>query len=98
MRGMRPLAGAARGAVGPIVPARDAPAVPLAGSLAVIDGAVTRLAGDRITALALFLTVIGWGLVWACALALVAVVPMWAAALVFSFGLALIPFRPIGRD
>ena len=64
---------------------------------AAADCAVRHVAGDRITALALCLSVAGWSLIWARALALVALVPVWAAILVFLLGLALIPFRPPAR-
>jgi hypothetical protein len=44
-----------------------------------------------VTWAALGLTVVGWGTVWASALSIVPLVPVWLAAAVFFVGLALIP-------
>jgi len=60
----------------------------------VFDASVRFPPHDRLTCLALCLTVIGWAPLWAGALSLVALVPSWLAALLFFAGLALIPFRP----
>ena len=46
----------------------------------------------RMTVAALFLTIAGWSLIWAEALGLVGLVPMWFAIGTFASGLALIPF------
>jgi hypothetical protein len=42
---------------------------------------------------ALGLTVLGWALMWATALAIVPYVPPWVGAVMFAAGLLLIPFR-----
>ncbi len=93
---MLPFAGAARGVITTVGAESRARHWSVAAAAAV-DSAVKHLVGDRITALALCLTVTGWSLIWARALVLVALIPVWAAILVFLLGLALIPFRPAAR-
>ncbi|MBV8738778.1 MAG: hypothetical protein JO007_16275 [Alphaproteobacteria bacterium] len=63
--------------------------VPLAGS------EVRRgfLPCDRVTCMALAMTVAGWGLIWASGLPLIKLIPVWLGTSVFFAGLALIPFR-----
>lgn len=56
--------------------------------------ALPRLIGDPFTAAAICLTVIGWSLIWACALGVVPLVPLELPVILFVTGLALIPFRP----
>ena len=41
---------------------------------------------------AMILCVMGWSLMWAVALSLVSIVPIWIAVVFFYAGLALIPF------
>jgi len=48
---------------------------------------------DLLTATALVLTVVGWSLMWAQALEIVPICPMWVAVGSFIAGLALIPLR-----
>ncbi len=48
--------------------------------------------GDRLMALALALTVLGWTVLWARALGVLPFPPAWAAACIFFCGLGLIPF------
>jgi hypothetical protein len=48
---------------------------------------------DRVTGMALAMTVAGWGLIWAGGLSLIKLIPVWLGTSVFFVGLALIPFR-----
>lgn len=48
---------------------------------------------DRVTCMALAMTVAGWSLIWAGGLSLIKLIPVWLATSVFFVGLALIPFR-----
>lgn len=48
---------------------------------------------DRLTCAALCLTVLGWSLFWAGSLSLLGPLPLWLPAVLFVFGLLLIPFR-----
>ena len=52
---------------------------------------------DRLTAISLCLTVLGWALIWAQALALIEWMPPEIAIGIFALGLILIPFRPASR-
>jgi hypothetical protein len=52
---------------------------------------------DRVTCMALTMTVAGWGLIWAGGLSLIELIPVWLATSVFFIGLALIPFRTRSR-
>lgn len=47
---------------------------------------------DRVTVLAILLTVAGWSLIWARALLIIEAVPLWLGSIMFVCGLALIPF------
>lgn len=49
---------------------------------------------NRVTALAIVLTVAGWSLIWARALLITEAVPLWLGSILFVCGLALIPFMP----
>jgi uncharacterized protein GlcG (DUF336 family) len=48
---------------------------------------------DRVRIVALLATVLGWSLMWARALSLITVIPLWLPIAAFLFGLALIPLR-----
>jgi hypothetical protein len=48
---------------------------------------------DFLACAALCLTVVGWSLLWATALAIVPFMPLWAGPAIFAVGLLLIPFR-----
>ena len=52
---------------------------------------------DRVTIAAICLTVLGWALIWACALSLIEFIPPEAPIGIFVLGLVLIPFRPASR-
>ncbi|MGE3781468.1 MAG: hypothetical protein AB7H71_01830, partial [Alphaproteobacteria bacterium] len=47
---------------------------------------------DFVTGTALVLTVVGWSMLWARALGLTPLLPIWLPPLAFFLGLALIPF------
>jgi hypothetical protein len=52
---------------------------------------------DRVTIAAICLTVLGWALIWACALSLIEFIPPEVPIGIFVLGLVLIPFRPASR-
>ena len=52
---------------------------------------------DRVTIAVISLTVLGWALIWACALSLIEFVPPEVPIGIFVLGLVLIPFRPASR-
>ena len=51
---------------------------------------------NPILAAAMVMTVAGWGLMWAQALLLLHLVPLWVPVAAFGLGLALIPFGSAG--